>query len=256
MMEQKRFDWLVENTSAVLAFANDETEHKWRVRLCDGRVLARLDCDDFDKDMIEAIGFDVEHADMDAVDGLYWKIISDVVAVLGNAMYRRELSKYGFLCESADQRDEALLELLSFFGVSWSEFVGDVFYAFGLYVDVLNEADYLDSDDDDDRAEIIDAVFESESYADILINYGSGAASYWQVAIFDGDVYYRAFLMIDDGDEASSICDQYGSFDEHDAVALECLRDAIAADIEGIECTIDYDPALFDLLDIEVVEEE
>lgn len=254
MMKQKEFDWLVENSTAVLTFANETTEHTWRVRLCAGRMLARLDSDNADSDYIDEFPYDIEYADMAKVDELYWDIICDIISVLGDAMYRDELSRYGFLSEYADKDDEGLAELLSYFGVSWPEFLADIFYMFGVHTESRN---LLDDGIDDDGVwtyDEVDRVFEAVPYADVLIDYGEGVASYWQVAYAENGLFYRSFGLFDDGDDVDRQCLQWGVLDDDDELSLECLRDGICADIEGYECSLNYDTALFELLDIDIEE--
>ena len=110
--------------------------------------------------------------------------------------------------------------------------------------------------DDRDMADyhLVDKVFSRLNYCDVMICLSEEYGVYWRVTVAHGEIWYRAYELWDFGNDFCANCVDWGHFPEDDYDAMDALADAIAVAIENHECSIDYDPALFDVLGIEVEE--
>ena len=261
-MKRKTFDRIIDATNAILAFDNDQTEHVWRVALHDGWMLVRLDECDYDTEKIVMSYYQIPFESILDCERLYDEIVRDVVICFGDAMYAGKLADYGLFAEVARSDDEGFAELLSYFGKIWSEFVQDVFFVFGSYVEMcelIDESTPVESVPADRMADyhLVDKVFMHLNCAEAFIDYGADVSRYWQVTCAHDEIWYRSYfiIMTDDG-LIDAHCDDWGHFAIDDAVAMDALADAVAADIDGKACIIDYDECLFDLLGLEIEELE
>ena len=261
-MKRKTFDRIIDTTNAILAFDNDQTEHVWRVALHDGWMLVRLDECDYGAEIIVMSYYQIPYESILDCERLYDEIVRDVVICFGDAMYAGKLADYGLFAEVARSDDEGFAELLSYFGKIWSEFVQDVFFVFGSYVEMcelIDEPTPVESIPADRMADyhLVDKVFMHLNCAEAFVDYGADVSRYWQVTYAHDEIWYRSYfvIMTDDG-LIDAHCDDWGHFAIDDAVAMDALADAVATDIEGKACIIDYDECLFDLLGLEIEELE
>ena len=259
-MKQKTFDRIIDKTSAVLAFDNHDADHTWRVALHEGKMLVRKEVDEFGSDFIELTDYEIDFADVFAVEKMYYEIVDDVVLCFGEAMYEHTLAEYEFLANVAAKDDDGFSELLSYFGVNWAEFVADVFHVYTNYIESMWFEDLARDLEDEHVCDmedyhLVDKVLSRLNFCDAMVCYGDELGIYWQVTCAHGEFWYRKYEIWDLGDDDHCVnCADWGHFSEDDEEAMAALADAIAVAIDGQECVVDYDPVLFDVLGIEIEE--
>lgn len=206
--------------------------YTWEVTLASGKMLARRtveSCDDsFHEDLI-AVPYD----DIDACEAIYQEILLDFIGCYAEDLFFGDAESLALFSDVASKGDDGLLELLSFFGKTYDEFLLDVFYWYGVWI----EATLLDGDeccegcavfnsDEMDDIRLIKSVLRHLSKDSLCIEYGPESCTLWEFAVANGGIWYRC-CDADMVDDAMFYCEEFGCVDQDDPDGMSALRDAV-----------------------------
>ena len=133
----------------------------------------------------------------------------------------------------ASKGDDGLLELLSFFGKTYDEFLLDVFYWYGVWVEAkvlegdsdCEECAVADSDESD-YIHLVKSVLRHLCEDTLCIEYDSELCTLWEFAVANGGVWYRRYdtEMVDD---ITFYHEEFGCVMQDDPDGMAALRDAV-----------------------------
>ena len=254
-MKQKTIKRLVD-ASGVLGFDfdNDDVMICWRVTPAEGRMLAI--CTIETEDGVWEEFFAIPYEDCAACDDLYLDIVQDFVDCYANDLYFGSAGSLALFSDVASKDDDGLIELLSFFGKTYDEFLLDVFFWFSCW---LETTILLDEDDDD--VDALDDEYDEEARAtehlvksvlrhlgdDMLyVETSETEGVFWEFAHARGEIWYRRMdLELDEENAMIWYSEEFGHFPAEDPDALDALRDAVKGcfqDGDWMSYEVDGDP--------------
>lgn len=232
-MKQKSIKQLIDASGVQgFEFDNDETMYAWWVTPGADKMLAKrvIECDDG----VWEDYFAVPYADMDACEELYDEVVFDFVECYAEDLYFGSADTLSLFGDVASKGDDGLLELLSFFDKTYDEFLLDVFYWYGQWVE-----DMVLSDDDDEDELMLDyspeeaaeehlvkSVLRHLGDATLCVDYGDDDCVYWEFAVARGEIWYRR-ADIEFGVDMFFYYDEYGHVSLEDPDGMGALRDAV-----------------------------
>ena len=263
-MKRKKINELIEK-SGVLGFKFHICSewHVWYVTLSDGRLIARNILSYWKT--VRNYYFDVPYESLSSCDDIYTEIVIDFVDCF--AMSWRDLTAgpSGVFRDAASCDDEGLLELLSFFGVNYDEFLLDVLYWYGCWTEAASTTDDLDGyyeliDSQDKRSysvnkyenHLVKKVLTHIPCTSVVFSFDDGLEESWHLALAHGMLWY-GHTASDGHNMWPFEFEDYGRVMTNDSVAISNLRVAILLNVggESVDCISIYgdDKALtaFDL---------
>ncbi len=254
-MKQKRIEYLI-NQSGVLGFdfENAQLCVSWDVTPGAGKMLARRTAED-NYNAVDKLYVAIPYADLGAIDDLYDDIVIDFVETNLSELRRGTAVEMSLFDDIASPHDEGLLEMLSFFGRTYGEFMCDVFYWFS----VAEEVDYM--------IEAAEPVFEPYNSAEdhlvrkvldhlgehwLYVSYdASGAGAYWIFAKANGQIWFST-QNVDCFDFGYYMTEPiYGHVDVANEDAMSVLRDAVLTDFMHDEWELEESEGALALLGID-----
>ena len=230
-MKQKRINRLIEESGVLgFEFDNDDAMFTWLVTPAEGKMLAKriIECDSggFWEDFA-AIPYD----DLDACESLYYEVVFDFVECFGDDLSFGTAGSLGLFSDIASKGDDGLIELLSFFGKTYDEFLLDVFFYYSCWLEMqmmLEECDievYYDEKAAADES-LVKSVLRHLCDTSLFVEPEEGSGVYWEFAVARGEIWYHRMDMEFD-DDLMFYTDEFGHapLDDHDAFAA--LQDAV-----------------------------
>ena len=254
-MKRKKIEQLI-NKSGVLGFdfENDDYSVRWAVTLGEGMMLGRRtieDCDGVVDELHVAVPYDL----IDVVDGLYADIVIDFVEFYLDDLRNNTATEWNLFDDIASPRDEGLIEMLSFFGKTYGEFLNDIFFWFG----VMNEVEGLLGEDcefeyaaldEDDRLtkKVLDRLGEHWLY---VARGMTGEGAYWTFAKANGEIWFSS-MEVDYFDFGFLVYGPvYGHVKISDIHGMGALRDAVLSDFAYESWEMEESGEVLTLLDID-----
>lgn len=232
-MKQKRVRQLIDNSGVLgFEFDNDKDMYTWEVTPANGKMLARRtieSCDDSFHENLIAVPYD----DIDACEAIYQEILLDFIDCYAEDLFFGSAESLALFSDIASKGDDGLLELLSFFGKTYDEFLLDVFYWYGVWVEAkvlegdsdCEECAVADSDESD-YIHLVKSVLRHLCEDTLCIEYDSELCTLWEFAVANGGVWYRRYdtEMVDD---ITFFHEEFGCVMQDDPDGMAALRDAV-----------------------------
>ncbi len=239
-MNYEMYLQLIEQSGVVgFDYNNDDIDVTWKVTPGADKMLA-LKAVEYDDGAYGEKLFTANYASLDEVDELYDMIVNDFVDFYRDDLRDRNAARWNLFSDIASPRDEGLLELLSFFGKTYDEFLIDVFYWFA---DSLDVDDFECECDDDEWGDDEDGVSEDDrvvikvldrlgKYELDIQNEESGIGYFWSFAKANGEIWYSV-TTYSYGEYGYYVDDtQYGHHSLCDGKEMFALRSIIFAQLE------------------------
>ena len=232
-MKQKRVRQLIDNSGVLgFEFDNDKDMYTWEVTPANGKMLARRtieSCDDSFHENLIAVPYD----DIDACEAIQQEILLDFIDCYAEDLFFGSAESLALFSDIASKGDDGLLELLSFFGKTYDEFLLDVFYWYGVWVEAkvlegdsdCEECAVADSDESD-YIHLVKSVLRHLCEDTLCIEYDSELCTLWEFAVANGGVWYRRYdtEMVDD---ITFFHEEFGCVMQDDPDGMAALRDAV-----------------------------
>ncbi len=227
-MKQKRIKQLID-TSEVLGFEfdNDEVMYAWKVTPALNKMLAEriLESDDGTYTQYYA----VPYVDLEACDEIYNDVVRDFVDCYAEDLSLGTADSLALFSDVASKGDDGLMELLSFFGKTYDEFLLDVFFLYGYWINVSVVRDNACSMDNelasDDGERLIKSVLRHLCDKEMLISFDDRRI-WWRFAIANGEIWYYQ-LDCELTEDADYCYCYYGHFGLDDVGTLAELHDEV-----------------------------
>ncbi len=240
-MKQKKINQLIEKNGILgFDFENDSFSVCWSVTPGAGKMVARRIIEDEDG-VTDEFYVDVPYESISAVEDLYDNIVIDFVEFYLDDLRGRGGTEWNLFDDIASPQDAGLLQMLSFFGKTYGEFLADMFFWFG----ALNEAEGLIAEDED--AEEFAKLDEDERLTKkvlgrlgehwLYVAYSAlGDGAYWRFAKANGQIWFTTIVM--EGYEFGCLMSKpiYGHVSLSDIDGMEALRDAVRTDFLAADC--------------------
>ena len=228
-MKQKRIKELIENSGVLgFEFDNDKEMYVWEVTPAKGKMLAHRtieSCDDSFRESYFAVPYD----DLDACENIYQEMLLDFIGCYAEDLFHGEAGSLALFSDIASRGDDGLMELLSFFDKTYDEFLLDVFYWYGCWVEMtlaLGEDGCKVDPGVMDSIRLTKSVLRHLCEDVLIVDYEDGSAACWELAKANGGIWYRRVSAVDIGD-VTFFDEEYGCFAQDDEDALSALRDNI-----------------------------
>lgn len=251
-MNKETYLWLIERSGVVgFDYNNDDAEVTWKVTPGADKMLA-LKTVEYDDGAYEEELHMAKYASLDEVEELYDMIVIDFVDFYCDDLCARSAAQWNLFSDVASPHDEGLLEMLSFFGKTYDEFLIDVFYWFANCLevdDVEYEEDECVSEDGRLVIKVLDRLGDYE--LDIQ-NEESGIGYYWTFAKANGEIWYSV-TNYSCGESGYCVSDaQYGHHSLSDGKEMFALRAVVFAQLELSDWRFSDTNGSLELLGIDV----
>ncbi len=233
-MKQKRIKQLID-ASKVLGFEfdNDEVMYVWKVTPALNKMLAErtLESDDG----VFTHYYAVPYADLEACDEIYDDVVRDFIDCYAEALSMGTADSLALFSDVASKGDDGLIELLAFFGKTYDEFLLDVFFLYGYWINVAVVRDSAYATDcelvSDDDERLIKSVLRHLCDKELLISLDDRQI-WWRFAIVDDEIWYYQ-VDCELAEDANYCYCSYGHFDLDDVGTLALLHDEVLNCLEG-----------------------
>ena len=238
-MKKKEIQRLIEESGACgFDFASDDYSACWTVARNGDMLLGWRMIEDEDG-MADELLVAISYADAKKVTSLYEDIVIDFVMICSDDLRANTGSDLSLFDDTASPCDEGLIQMLPLFGKTYGEFLNDVFFWFGVWIDVdelLVDACTPESEVSSEDYRLTKKVLDhlgGECWLDIV--YGATGESYrWDFAVANGEIWYSHAADYDVLDCQTREL-EYGHVELADAVGMEALRDAVSLDFARYE---------------------
>ena len=233
-MKRKKIKQLIDE-SGVLGFGYENGDYSvcWSVTPGEGMMLGKRTIEDGDG-LADEVLVAVPYAHVDLVDGLYADIVIDFVEFYRDDLYCNSATEWNLFDDIASPQDEGLLQMLSFFGKTYGEFMNDVFFWFGVANEVKEmigeecELEYSALNEDERlMKKVLDHL--GEHYLYVMYDV-TGEGAYWNFAKANGEIWFSN-SEIECYDFGYMIYEPvYGHVKISDVDGMAALRDAVLTD--------------------------
>ncbi|MBQ9683906.1 hypothetical protein IJV57_00310 [Candidatus Saccharibacteria bacterium] len=233
-MKRKKIKQLIDE-SGVLGFGyeNGDCSVCWSVTPGEGMMLGKRTIEDGDG-LVDEVLVAVPYAHVDLVDGLYADIVIDFVEFYYDDLCCNSATEWSLFDDIASPQDEGLLQMLSFFGKTYGEFLNDVFFWFGVANEVKEmigeeyELEYSALNEDERLTKkVLDHL--GEHYLYVMYDV-TGEGAYWNFAKANGEIWFSN-SEIECYDFGYMIYEPaYGHVKISDVDGMAALRDAVLTD--------------------------
>lgn len=234
-MKRKKIEQLIDESGVLgFDFENDDYSVRWLVTPGGGKMLGRRTIED-DDGLIDEMLVAVPYAYIDLVDELYTDIVIDFVEFYRDDLCYNSATEWNLFDDIASPQDEGLLQMLSFFGKTYGEFLNDVFFWFNVVNEVEEmigedcELEYSTLDDDDRLTKkVLDHLGEHYLY---IVHDVTGEGAYWNFAKANGEIWFSS-MEVDCFDFGYLVYEPvYGHVKISDVDGMAALRDAVLTDL-------------------------
>ena len=233
-MKHKKIERLIKESGVLgFDFENDDYSICWSVTPGEGMMLGKRTIEDGDG-LVDEVFVAVPYAYIDLVDDLYADIVIDFVEFYRDDLCCNSATEWNLFDDIASPQDEGLLQMLSFFGKTYGEFLNDVFFWFNVVNEVEEmigedcELEYSTLDDDDRLTKkVLDHLGEHYLY---IAHDVTGEGAYWNFAKANGEIWFSS-MEVDCFDFGYLVYEPiYGHVKISDVDGMAALRDAVLAD--------------------------
>ena len=233
-MKRKKIKQLIDE-SGVLGFGYENGDYSvcWSVTPGEGMMLGKRTIEDGDG-LVDEVLVAVPYAHVELVDGLYADIVIDFVGFYYDDLCSNSATEWSLFDDIASPQDEGLLQMLSFFGKTYGEFLNDVFFWFGVASEVKEmigeecELEYSVLNEDERLTKkVLDHL--GEHYLYVMYDV-TGEGAYWNFAKANGEIWFSN-SEIECYDFGYMIYEPtYGHVKISDVDGMAALRDAVLTD--------------------------